>query len=130
MEIEDKRVLITGSSRGLGRALVTAFVDAGAQEVLAGARKPADLEALKSDRVTPGQLDVTNEQHVNAVAGLGPIDILVINAGVAGFGNPLTMDFEKVQEELAVNYLGELFLHLFEIHRSEEQTSELQSRFG
>jgi 3-oxoacyl-[acyl-carrier protein] reductase len=28
------------------------------------------------------------------------------NAGVAGFGNPLTMDFAAVEEELAVNYLG------------------------
>ena len=108
MEIKDKRVLVTGSSRGLGRALVTAFVDAGAQEVLAGARKPADLDALKSERVTPVQLDVTKDADVNAVAGLGAIDILVNNAGVAGFGNPLTMDFEKVQEELAVNYLGVL----------------------
>ena len=108
MEIEGKRVLITGSSRGLGRALVKAFVDAGASEVLAGARKPEDLEALKSDRVTPVQLDVTHEHDVNAVAGLGAIDILVNNAGVAGFGNPLTMDFEKIQEELAVNYLGVL----------------------
>jgi NAD(P)-dependent dehydrogenase (short-subunit alcohol dehydrogenase family) len=108
MEIENKRVLVTGSSRGLGRALVTAFVDAGAREVLAGARKPADLEALKSDRVAPVQLDVTNDADVNAVAGLGAIDILVNNAGVAGFGNPLTIDFEKVQEELAVNYLGVL----------------------
>jgi len=108
MEIEDKRVLITGASRGLGRALVTAFVDAGAKEVLAGARKPADLEALKSERVTPVQLDVTNDEDVNAVAGLGAIDILVNNAGVAGFGNPLTIDFETVQEELAVNYLGVL----------------------
>jgi len=76
--------------------------------VLAGARKPADLEALKSDRVTPVQLDVTNDADVNAVAGLGAIDILVNNAGVAWFGNPLTIDFEKVQEELAVNYLGVL----------------------
>jgi short-subunit dehydrogenase len=108
MEIEGKRVLITGSSRGLGRALVTAFVDAGAEEVLAGARKREDLEALKSDRVTPVQLDVTNDQDVNAVAGLGAIDILVNNAGVAGFGNPLTMDFEKIQDELEVNYLGVL----------------------
>ena len=108
MEIENRRVLITGSSRGLGRALVTAFVDAGAREVLAGARKPADLEALKSDRVTPVQLDVTKDADVNAVVGLGAIDILVNNAGVAGFGNPLTIDFEKVQEELAVNYLGVL----------------------
>jgi NAD(P)-dependent dehydrogenase (short-subunit alcohol dehydrogenase family) len=108
MEIENKRVLVTGSSRGLGRALVAAFIEAGAREVLAGARKPADLEALKSDRVTPVQLDVTNDADVNAVAGLGAIDILVNNAGVAWFGNPLTIDFEKVQEELAVNYLGVL----------------------
>ena len=108
MEIEGKRVLVTGSSRGLGRALVTAFVDAGASEVLAGARKREDLEALKSERVTPVQLDVTNDQDVNAVTALGAIDILVNNAGVAGFGNPLTMDFEKIQDELAVNYLGVL----------------------
>ncbi|HEX3248484.1 MAG TPA: SDR family NAD(P)-dependent oxidoreductase [Pyrinomonadaceae bacterium] len=108
MEIENKRVLVTGASRGLGRALVTAFLEAGAREVLAGARKPADLEALKSERVTPVQLDVTNDADVNAVAGLGAIDILVNNAGVAGFGNPLTMDFETIQEELAVNYLGVL----------------------
>jgi hypothetical protein len=108
MEIEDKRVLVTGASRGLGRALVAAFVDTGAKEVLAGARKRADLEALKSEHVTPVQLDVTNDTDVNAVAGLGAIDILVNNAGVAGFGNPLTMDFESIQEELAVNYLGVL----------------------
>lgn len=108
MEIENKRVLVTGASRGLGRALVTAFVDAGAKEVLAGARKRADLNALKSERVTPVQLDVTNDADVNAVAGLGAIDILVNNAGVAGFGNPLTMDFEAIHEEMAVNYLGVL----------------------
>ena len=108
MEIEGRRILITGASRGLGRALVTACVDAGAEEVLAGARKSADLKALKSDRVTPVQLDVTNDADVNAVAGLGAIDILINNAGVAGFGNPLTMDFEVIQHELAVNYLGVL----------------------
>src|SRR5215510_4534752 len=108
MEIEDKRVLVTGGSRGLGRALVAAFVEAGAREVLAGARKRADLEALKSERVSPVQLDVTNDADVNAVAGLGAVDILVNNAGVAGFGNPLTMDFETIQEEMAVNDLGVL----------------------
>ena len=108
MEIEGRRVLVTGASRGLGRALVATFVDARAKEVLAGARKRADLEALKSERVTPVQLDVTNDADVNAVAGLGAIDILVNNAGVAGFGNPLTMDFETIQEEMAVNYLGVL----------------------
>lgn len=108
MEIEGKRVLITGASRGLGRALVAAFVDAGAGEVIAGARKRADREALKSERVTPVRLDVTSDRDVEAIARAGPIDILINNAGVAGFGNPLTMDFAAAQEEIAVNYFGVL----------------------
>ena len=108
MEIEGKRVLVTGASRGLGRALVTALVDAGASEVLAGARKREDREALKSEHVTPVRLDVTSGKDVGALALLGPIDILINNAGIAGFGNPLTMDFATIQEEIAVNYLGVL----------------------
>ena len=108
MEIEGKRVLVTGASRGLGRALVTAFVDAGASEVLAGARKREDQEALRSERVTPVQLDVTSDEDVAALAELGAVDILINNAGVAGFGNPLTMDFAAIQEEIAVNYFGVL----------------------
>ena len=108
MEIEGKRVLVTGASRGLGRALVTAFVDAGASEVFAGARKHEDLEALRSERVTPVRLDVTSDADVAGLASLGTVDILINNAGVAGFGNPLTMDFSAIQEEIAVNYFGVL----------------------
>jgi NAD(P)-dependent dehydrogenase (short-subunit alcohol dehydrogenase family) len=108
MQIEGKRVLITGASRGLGRALVTAFVDAGASEVVAGARKPEDREALKAPRVTPVQLDVTIADDVEELVHLGAIDILVNNAGIAGFGNPLTMDLAAAQEEMAVNYFGVL----------------------
>jgi len=108
MEIEGKRVLVTGASRGLGRALVTAFVDAGVSEVIAGARKREDREALKSEGVTPVRLDVTSERDVEALARLGAMDILINNAGVAGFGNPLTMDFAAAQEEIAVNYFGVL----------------------
>ena len=108
MQIEGKRVLVTGASRGLGRALVTAFVDAGAGEVIAGARKREDREKLQSERVTPVRLDVTSERDIDALPDLGAIDILVNNAGFAGFGNPITMDFLTIQEELAVNYLGVL----------------------
>src|SRR5678815_2173715 len=99
MQIEGKRVLITGASRGLGRALVTAFVDAGAGEVIAGVRKREDRESLRADRVTPVRLDVTSERDIEALAQLGAIGILINNAGFAGFGNPLTMDFMAIQEE-------------------------------
>jgi NAD(P)-dependent dehydrogenase (short-subunit alcohol dehydrogenase family) len=113
MEIEGKRVLISGASRGLGKALVAAFVAAGAGEVFAGTRTDEARNSLRQEfpkRVTPIQLDVTSDGDVEAVAQLGSIDILVNNAGVAGFGNPLTMSFDDVQHELAVNYLGMLRL--------------------
>jgi short-subunit dehydrogenase len=113
MQIEGKRVLISGAGRGLGRTLVGAFVEAGAAEVFAGTRKPEARDSLMNEfaeRVTPIQLDVTSDSDVDAVAQLCRVDILVNNAGVAGYGNPLTMNFSDAQHELAVNYLGVLRL--------------------
>jgi short-subunit dehydrogenase len=112
MHIEGKRVLITGASRGLGRALAFAFADAGAHEVIAGTRKQEDRDQLNTEasrkraNIIPVQLDVTVDEEINSVAQLGTVDILINNAGVAGFGNPLTMSFDDIQKELAVNYLG------------------------
>jgi short-subunit dehydrogenase len=114
MEINGRRILITGASRGLGRALAFACAQAGAREVFAGARKTEDIEKLRSDAqlidapITPIKLDVTADEDIRAVAGLGCFDILVNNAGVAGYGNPLQMDFEKALEEMNVNYFGAL----------------------
>lgn len=112
MEIENKRVLVSGAGRGLGRALVTVLAETNAREIIAGTRKPEAREELKelSPRVTPVQLDVTSDADVAAVAEMGPIDILINNAGFAGFGNPLTMSFEDIERENAVNYLGVLRL--------------------
>lgn len=114
MNIEGRRVLITGASRGLGRALAFVLAQAGAREVFAGARKAEDLEQLQNDaaaigaKIIPTKLDVTNEDEVRAAAGLGFIDILVNNAGVAGYGNPLQMNFENAVGEMEVNYFGAL----------------------
>lgn len=114
MEIIGKRVLITGASRGLGRTLAFAFAQAGAREVVAGYRKQEDGDKLKTDaaevgaNITPVRLDVTSDADVNSVARLGNFDILINNAGVAGFGNPVTMSFETFREEMEVNYVGTL----------------------
>ncbi len=112
MEIEGKRVLVSGAGRGLGWALVAVLAEAGAREVIAGTRKPEARELLKelSPNVTPVQLDVTSDADVAAVAQMGTMDILINNAGFAGFGNPLTMNFDDILEELSVNYLGVLRL--------------------
>ena len=114
MEIQGRRVLITGASRGLGHALAFACANAGAREVIAGARKPEDIDRLKSEataigaRIRPTKLDVTIDDDVNAAAQLGFIDILVNNAGVAGYGDPLQMNFDDAVREIEVNYFGAL----------------------
>ena len=114
MEINNKRILITGASRGLGRTLAFAFANAGAREVFAGTRRAEDAEALQRDAarlscsITPIKLDVTHDNDIAAVAGLGQIDILINNAGVAGYGNPVTMNVDAALEEMDVNYFGAL----------------------
>lgn len=114
MEIIGKRVLITGASRGLGRTLAFAFSDAGAREVVAGFRTLEAGDKLKAEaadvgaNITPVRLDVRNDADVDSVAKMGTFDILINNAGVAGFGNPVTMSFESFREEVEVNYVGTL----------------------
>ena len=112
MEIEGKRVLVTGASRGLGRALALACLGAGAREVLAGARQPESLENLRETaqdvRLKPVRLDVTSEDDVRAAADLGHVDILINNAGVCVYGSVLDVRISELQHEIEVNYFGAL----------------------
>src|SRR5207248_9224977 len=57
---------------------------------------------------TPIKLDVTSDEDVAATAGLGPIGVLINNAGVAGYGNPVSMNLDAAIEEMSVNYFGAL----------------------
>jgi NAD(P)-dependent dehydrogenase (short-subunit alcohol dehydrogenase family) len=83
--------VVTGASRGLGRAIALAFADAGADVVVA-ARSRADLEALSREVEAKGRralvhpTDVTDLGQVRALAGaavgrFGRIDAWVNNAG-------------------------------------------------
>jgi NAD(P)-dependent dehydrogenase (short-subunit alcohol dehydrogenase family) len=113
MEIEGKRILITGVNRGLGRALAVACAEAGAGEIVAGARRPEELAALVNSvgpraKITPVRLDVTSDDDVNAAAASGRVDVLVNNAGVAVYGGVLKAGMEEIRREIEINYLGAL----------------------
>jgi NAD(P)-dependent dehydrogenase (short-subunit alcohol dehydrogenase family) len=102
MNISKKTVLITGASRGIGRALVNEALRRGAKRVYAGTRS-----ALHSadDRVTPLTLDVTSVPQIqHAVKEVDTLDVLINNAGIAHYDDLSSLD--AIEEHLAVNLFG------------------------
>ncbi len=118
-DLAGKVALVTGSARGLGRAISLALANAGAdvalgfRDVSADAGLPAEVESL-GRRALPLQMDMSRVEQIFAavnrtVAHFGRIDILVNNAGIAP-GNLA----ENVREEdydltMAVNVKGTFF---------------------
>jgi NAD(P)-dependent dehydrogenase (short-subunit alcohol dehydrogenase family) len=84
MKLHNRTALITGASRGLGRAMAKALAAEGAKLILA-ARDREKMEAVAAEAggATVIVADVTNESDVAALAEqAGPVDILINNAGI------------------------------------------------
>ena len=124
MELEGKVAVITGASRGVGRELAVGFAREGAF-VVAAARTIApdpnspegSLEETVSRIQEQGgkalavQCDVSDEASVKnlverTLAEVGPIDVLINNAGIAGGGNITEMSVEEFDRVMAVNVRG------------------------
>ncbi|RNF34423.1 SDR family NAD(P)-dependent oxidoreductase [Paracoccus methylarcula] len=98
-------ILITGAGRGIGLALTRAAL-ARDWQVTATVRQGAAVPGVRTVH-----LDVTDRGAVAGMAReLGPLDILINNAGIIGPArqDPLDMDFEGFAETLAVNTLAPL----------------------
>lgn len=115
MKIEGSVALVTGANRGIGEALVHELLKCGATKVYAGARNPAQFDALLADqRVVPLELDVTKPEHAQAAARQATnVNLLINNAGIAHYGVTLLDDatIANLHEELEVNLFG--MLHMF-----------------
>jgi NAD(P)-dependent dehydrogenase (short-subunit alcohol dehydrogenase family) len=104
---------ITGSSRGFGRELVSAALDADDQ-VIATARQPADLAELVvtgGDAILPVALDVTDAAAAKAaieagVEHFGRIDVVVNNAGYANIAPIETGDEADFRAQFETNFWG------------------------
>lgn len=117
MKIQGKVALITGASRGIGRAIALELAEQGIQRLILIARDRQKLRELAQEieamgvKVTVLAIDLTEITAVNiAIAQLwrnyGPIHLLVNCAGVAYQNSFLRSKLPQVQEELSVNLLG------------------------
>lgn len=110
LKLDGKVAIVTGASRGLGRATAEALVEQGVR-VLAAARTIEDLESLRA--VAPQQVkvrpcDMRDAESVSrlpaeAVAEFGRLDIVVNNAGIAPAGAFLEQADRVWSDVIAIN---------------------------
>ena len=110
MTLEGKAALVTGASRGIGRAVAQALAAAGVGLGLAS-RSGDDL-GLENAVARP--CDVRNPADLEAIVGetvdrFGRLDILVANAGVGAYGPFLELSPDHLEEMIDVNVKGTLY---------------------
>ena len=112
----NKTVLITGASSGIGRGLALTIAKSGGRLGLIARREELLDQIVKETRAANGTAiaigaDVRDENALKQAAGriraeLGPIDVLIANAGIGVTDHAAQLDPEKVAEVMNVNVLG------------------------
>jgi NAD(P)-dependent dehydrogenase (short-subunit alcohol dehydrogenase family) len=109
MNLQQATVFVTGTNRGIGRALVDKLAQEGVKRIYAAARKPEELSGFDSNLVVPVKLDITNLEEAQAAAQLaGDTTILINNAGVLTGGSLLEAPLEQIARNFETNFYGTL----------------------
>ena len=116
--LQGKVALVTGSTHGIGKAIARLFVLQGAKVILNGLAREAELgdalvAELGADHAMFVAADIADEAAVQAMAAagaarFGPINVLINNAGMDVFAEPLAMTAAQWQRCLAVDLEGAL----------------------
>ena len=108
MDLQGKRVLVTGASRGIGREIAIACAAAGARVALVARNEQAIKELAGELDGTAHACDLADLEQVSGLiarveADGGPIDVLVNNAGLDAVGGLEQSSAEEITELLHVN---------------------------
>src|SRR5689334_861611 len=100
-----QRALVTGGSRGIGRAIAMALTAQGHDVTIMGRSQEALAQAVKEGGAKRGLgVDVTDEQALSkAVAESGPYQILINNAGAAESAPFSSTGLDLIRRMMAVN---------------------------
>ena len=102
---QGKSVLVLGGSRGIGAAIVRRFASEGATVTFtyAGSREAADRLAAETGSSAVLTDSADRDAVIERVRVSGPLDVLVVNAGYAIYGDPVEHDPDAVDRLFRVN---------------------------
>ena len=116
MNLEKKRILVTGASEGIGLASAQRFAAKGAEVILVS-RNEEKLAAAqqkihaKNTRTMTIKCDISDQIQVQNMVKqvnekFGGVDILVNNAGFAIYDEVIDQSEEQIKSQMSVNYMG------------------------
>ncbi len=131
--IENKVVIITGASSGIGKSLAELYISKGWHLVLAARRIERLLEFEKEHpdaKILSVKTDVSVEADCSnlvekAIEKFGRIDVLINNAGISMRATFDQVDVEVLQRLMDVNYWGTVYCSKFAIPHLEKQNGSL-----
>lgn len=115
-DLHGKAAIVTGSTRGIGRAIAQAMIEAGAR-VLISSEDEDDTMRVAGELGMPGcACDVSDDAALarlveRAICEFGRLDILVCNAGITGKAGPLAeIDMDDYARVMAINLRSQVVL--------------------
>ncbi len=120
IELKDKKVLLTGGSRGIGPVITESLINSGATVAIA-ARSESALQTVASrlsksgHRIFTVPVDLRDQYHreeliKKVIKEFGTIDILINNAGLETEGAYVELSWTAIQETVEVNLLAPMAL--------------------
>jgi NAD(P)-dependent dehydrogenase (short-subunit alcohol dehydrogenase family) len=115
MELKNKIVVITGGSKGVGKALAISFIKEGAKVIISSHQKNDLKKTAEEIGATAIEADVTKEQELidlaeKVIKNFGELNIWVNNAGILyRFPKEELIDIKKAHEIFDVNFFGTVF---------------------
>jgi len=121
MSLQDKNIIVTGGSRGIGRAIVELFISKGANVIFTyfendiAAKNIEELSDKYSGKAKACQVDIKDYRRVKQflqeiLLDIGSIDVLVNNAGIRKDKSLLYMEEEEWNEVIQTNLTGVFYM--------------------
>lgn len=105
----NRHVIVTGASRGIGAAIAQYFLDEGDRVVALSRSGSAPAGCALTLGVDVSDSTQVNDAIKQAIAQLGPVDVVVVNAGVTRDGLAMRMSDDQWREVLATDLDGAFY---------------------